>query len=271
MDVYESYVKLSLDNSNKLNVSVITCKQNDLVSNNFEEAGYSNFKLYNTESKSKQEQPDLLYTTSKLYAVIPNDVSNEYKLNFNSGIYLIDEQGGFTGVADDFVSSNAARGLSYDLANDGVLVRDYSIPLNMVSNNHSMRNIIYFVKYNYSYNYTVTSNRKYRPEEELYLYRLPIKEYLMDGDTVVLIPDHESIRKKKLFKHNIETPIGAFTNILKTNKDTVQDLYTEMFSEKTKEAVVPERSVMENIKMTTIAIAAIGIYLLLEFNGIHFE
>jgi hypothetical protein len=260
-----------LNNSNELDISVITYKQDDIVSNNLKEAGYSNFKLYDTEPRSKQEYPDLLYTTSKLYAVIPRTVSDEYKLDFNSGIYLIDEQNIFTGIADDLGTSNTPHGLSYELTNDDVFVRDYSISLNMVSNKYSIKNIIYFVEYNYNYSYVPTSDRKYKPKEGLFLYCLPIKELLRCDNVMVLIPDYENIRKKELSKHNIRTPIGTFTSILKTDKDTIQDLYAKTFPERTKETVVPERSIVEKTGIITAGIVVLGIYLLLESNGIHFE
>jgi hypothetical protein len=264
----KNYIKIFLTD-NRLNIS-LKKYDSDNTQNDVWQSGYFNVSLYQVRPGNTNKYSSY-YGTGHLYVVIPESIADDYKLDFNGGIYLVDGQNTFIGVEDNFVNMHSAGGISYNLNNSDE--SDYSVYLNEIPVDYKAENIIYFVncEYNYTYKDNSVNDVKYGTDDVWYLYRLPIKESLMDNDTIVLIPDYENIKHVELRKHNIKTPIGTFTGILKTDKDTIQELYTEMFSERKKEAVVQERNFIENIKTITAFMAVLGVYLLLESNGMHFE
>jgi hypothetical protein len=149
------------------------------------ESGYFNFNLYTQ-------------TFGDLCVVIPDEIVEECNLNFNSGIYLVDDDGVFVGVAEDYLVEKAKRGLYIKPSGGFSGDKDYEIPLSKLPENYKIKDILYVVYYkketqNYDKEKRLTNTET---TKECLLYKLPIKEYMIISGNTMLIPDYHTYRDR---------------------------------------------------------------------------
>jgi hypothetical protein len=180
--------------------------------------GYSLGSLYNVnpvDSHIDLEKEDykLDEAFDSISVVLSKQEAGKYNVDFNSGIYLVNSDSIFIGIAEEFISNNIKDGFSININKDikRKKKKEYIIKLDNIPENYKVKDVLYIVNFVsvYEKQNEITGSFTRRTTKKVYMYKLPVVNCFNIGMEMVLTPDYRNISRILLYEARTEDGLSS--------------------------------------------------------------